>query len=114
MRFQSSVDVREKRFHALKKTWGVGNFLPISSFTDAGNGFLVDDCCVFGAEVLVIDNQTQMSTLSIVKKECDRSYTWNVWRRDLSGPLYLSSVFCFDGWSWCAQCSTSIFLNSTP
>lgn len=39
-------DVREKRFFSWKDTWGVSRVLPVSTFTDTANEFLVDDRCV--------------------------------------------------------------------
>ncbi|XP_021757955.1 uncharacterized protein LOC110722991 [Chenopodium quinoa] len=71
-------DAREKRFHYLKNTWGVSKFLPISTFNDPENGFLVDDYCVFGAEVFVLKNQAKISTMSIPEEDCVRSYTWRI------------------------------------
>ncbi|XP_021757952.1 uncharacterized protein LOC110722988 [Chenopodium quinoa] len=76
--YLSVLDVRERRFHVLKDTWGVPKFLSVSTFNDADYGFLVDDCCVFGAEVLVINSHFKISTMSIVQENCDRSYSWRI------------------------------------
>ena len=37
----------------MKLEWGFDQFIPLKIFNDDGNGFLVDDTCVFGAEVFV-------------------------------------------------------------
>lgn len=39
-----------RHFHWLKTEWGFDKFLPLETFNDATNGYLVDDCCVFGAQ----------------------------------------------------------------
>ncbi|KAK7844191.1 ubiquitin carboxyl-terminal hydrolase 12 [Quercus suber] len=42
-----------RRFHDIKMEWGFDKFLPLDSFNFLPNGYLVNDCCVFGAEVFV-------------------------------------------------------------
>lgn len=93
-------DVREKRFHGLKNVWGVPKFMTLESFSDAANGFLVENCCVFGAEVFIKDGQIKRSIVSTVKPECDMSYTWRIQNfSDLNSPTD-SPVFSFGEWSW--------------
>ncbi|XP_021737852.1 uncharacterized protein LOC110704379 [Chenopodium quinoa] len=99
--YLSVLDVRERRFHALKDKWGVPKFVPISTFNDADYGFLVDDCCVFGAEVLVINNQqVKISTMSIVEEKSVKSYTWRIESFQSLSKRLSSPRFCFNGWSW--------------
>ncbi|CAL5359409.1 unnamed protein product [Camellia sinensis] len=40
-----------RRFHRMKTEWGFAQLLPLSTFNDADNGYLICDTCVFGAEV---------------------------------------------------------------
>ncbi|KAG9132249.1 hypothetical protein Leryth_020538 [Lithospermum erythrorhizon] len=42
------------RFHRLKTELGFDQLLPLSSFSDPTNGYLIDDSCAFGAEIYVI------------------------------------------------------------
>nr|POF23398.1 ubiquitin carboxyl-terminal hydrolase 12 [Quercus suber] len=42
-----------RRFHDIKMEWGFDKFLPLDSFNFLPNGYLVNDCCVVGAEVFV-------------------------------------------------------------
>ncbi|KAL2940661.1 Ubiquitin carboxyl-terminal hydrolase 12, partial [Bienertia sinuspersici] len=72
------LDVGYKRFHALKTEWGIPKLLSLESFTDASNGFLVNDSCSFGAEVLVRNAQIKRSSVSLLKSECERCYTWKI------------------------------------
>ncbi|XP_024039478.1 uncharacterized protein LOC18041477 [Citrus clementina] len=44
---------KERRFNGLKHVWGFDKFIPLRAFNDASNGYLVEDTCVFEAEVLV-------------------------------------------------------------
>ncbi|KAL2926641.1 Ubiquitin carboxyl-terminal hydrolase 12 [Bienertia sinuspersici] len=72
------LDVRDKRYDALKTEWGIPKLLPVDSFTNACNGFLVNDCCVFGAEILVRNGQVKRSILSHLEAKSERSYTWKI------------------------------------
>ncbi|XP_056162965.1 ubiquitin C-terminal hydrolase 12-like [Syzygium oleosum] len=50
---------KNRRFHAMKSKWGIPRFMPLKTFADPSNGYLVDDTCptttcVFGAEVYVV------------------------------------------------------------
>ncbi|KAE8685789.1 Glycosyl hydrolase family protein [Hibiscus syriacus] len=44
---------KDWRFHRSKHQWGFDQLIPIRTFNDAGNGYLLDDSCVFGVEVFV-------------------------------------------------------------
>ncbi|XP_062111027.1 MATH domain and coiled-coil domain-containing protein At3g44800 [Humulus lupulus] len=52
-------DGKERRFHGMKLEWGFDQFIPLKTLHDAGNGFLVDDTCVFGAEVFVCKERSK-------------------------------------------------------
>ncbi|KAL2926642.1 Ubiquitin carboxyl-terminal hydrolase 12 [Bienertia sinuspersici] len=62
------LEVGDKRFHALKTKWGIPKLLPLESFTDASNGFLINDCCSFGAEILVRNAQIKISNVSLLNE----------------------------------------------
>ncbi|XP_048137891.1 uncharacterized protein LOC125315863 [Rhodamnia argentea] len=47
---------RPTRFHTTQSQWGIPRFIPLATFIDPSNGYLIDDTCVFGVEVLVIKN----------------------------------------------------------
>ncbi|XVF79799.1 hypothetical protein PTKIN_Ptkin15bG0018600 [Pterospermum kingtungense] len=56
-----------KRFHQMKTKWGFDQLILLECFKDASNGYLVDDSCVFGAEVLVIEHISTWDDMSILK-----------------------------------------------
>ncbi|KAL2940663.1 Ubiquitin carboxyl-terminal hydrolase 12, partial [Bienertia sinuspersici] len=62
------LDIAEKRFSAMKTSWGVPNVISLNSFTDAYKGFLVNDSCTLGAGVLVRDGQVKRSNVSLLEK----------------------------------------------
>ncbi|KAJ8747032.1 hypothetical protein K2173_013451 [Erythroxylum novogranatense] len=71
-------DMTVKRFHEMKTVWGFDQFLPIGAFNDAGNGYLVDDSCVFGAEVFVIKPSGIIESIHTVKEPSNGSLTWKI------------------------------------
>lgn len=66
------------RFHWLKTEWGFDKFLPLETFNDATNGYLVDDCCVFGAEVFVAKNNGEGECVSLIKDPSNYTFTWKI------------------------------------
>ncbi|KAK6285426.1 hypothetical protein POUND7_011605 [Theobroma cacao] len=54
-----------KRFHQMKTEWGFDQLLALESFNDPANGYLVDDSCVFGAEVFVIEQTRKLERLRV-------------------------------------------------
>ncbi|KAH9650851.1 TRAF-like family protein [Citrus sinensis] len=55
-----------KHFHAMKSKYGVAKFIDLKTFSDPLNGYLVNDACVFGAEVFVVKNTFKGECLSMM------------------------------------------------
>ncbi|KAB1200357.1 Ubiquitin carboxyl-terminal hydrolase 12, partial [Morella rubra] len=71
-------DAEVRLFHAMKTDWGFSQFLSLSTFGDAFNGYLVDDSCVFGAEVFVVKYTGEGECLSILSSPIRSSSTWEI------------------------------------
>ena len=56
--------------HAMKTKWGITKCIDMKSFHDSLNGYLIDDTCVFGAEVFVVEHVSKGECLSMIKKTC--------------------------------------------
>ncbi|KAL6292873.1 hypothetical protein ACE6H2_001015 [Prunus campanulata] len=71
---------KERCFHAIKLDWGFDQFLSQEAFTDASNGFLVDDACVFGAEVFVLKERSTCKgeCLSMIKDAVMYKHVWKI------------------------------------
>ncbi|XP_059653033.1 uncharacterized protein LOC132300102 isoform X2 [Cornus florida] len=67
-----------RRFHCLKTEWGFDKFLSLKDFLNPSNGYLVDDTCVFGAEVFVMKCPVKGDCLSMEKFSTNKVYTWKV------------------------------------
>ncbi|KAH9684100.1 TRAF-like family protein [Citrus sinensis] len=70
----------ERRFHRLKLEWGFDEFIPIKAFNDASNGFLLEDTCVFGAEVFVSKERStgKGECLSMIKDAPSIKHVWRI------------------------------------
>ena len=67
-----------RRFHRITTEWGFDNFLPIKTFKDASNGYLLGDCCLFEAEVFVIKHNGKGECLSMIKNSRNNTFTWKI------------------------------------
>ena len=68
-----------KYFDKLRTEHGFAELFSLDKFNDPSNGYLVNDCCVFGVEVLVIQPSTSSEeTITMVKEFDDRKYTWSI------------------------------------
>ncbi|GAB2264010.1 hypothetical protein Droror1_Dr00026144 [Drosera rotundifolia] len=93
-------DLKDKRFYSWKAEWGISKALELCIFNDASNGFLVNDRCVFGAEVLVFNEEKKLGDLSMVQKKSNRLYKWKIEQFCKQNDKFLSSNFTLDGHSW--------------
>ncbi|KAL7187942.1 hypothetical protein ACSBR1_037893 [Camellia fascicularis] len=89
-----------RRFHGMKTEWGFAQLLPLSTFNDADNGYLICDACIFGAEVFVINYTGRGQSINILK-EFDRTYTWKIDNfSSLDGEIHNSDVFTLGNRNW--------------
>ncbi|CAK9148651.1 unnamed protein product [Ilex paraguariensis] len=66
-----------RRFYEMKLEWGFDRFIPLTAFTNPDNGYLVNDTCVFGAEVFVYHKK---ESLLMVKDAIKCKHTWKIER----------------------------------
>ncbi|EXB39102.1 Ubiquitin carboxyl-terminal hydrolase 13 [Morus notabilis] len=54
--------------------------VPLGTFKDPSNGYLVDDTCVFGAEVFVIKNTAKWEFLTLISSLdiADATFNWKI------------------------------------
>ncbi|CAI9779703.1 unnamed protein product [Fraxinus pennsylvanica] len=73
-------DVAGKRFHKMKLEYGFDKFVPLTLFNDPAKGYLVNDTCVFGADVYVTQEKLtgKGEILSLVKDPISYKHTWKI------------------------------------
>ncbi|KAL5564640.1 hypothetical protein UlMin_027804 [Ulmus minor] len=71
---------KERGFHRMKLEWGFDEVIPLKTFNNGANGFLVDDTCVFGAEVFVCKERGKEKgeCFQIIKDPILNKHTWRV------------------------------------
>ncbi|KAM0962442.1 hypothetical protein PS2_021343 [Malus domestica] len=69
-----------QQFHGMKLDWEFDQFLSHKAFTEASNGFLIDDTYVLGAEVFVSKERSKGKgeCLSMVKDPVMYKNTWRI------------------------------------
>lgn len=67
-----------RRFHGMKTEIGFDQLLPLKTFNDASNGYLVDDCCIFGVELFVLKHTGKGECLSMIKQPSTTTFTWTI------------------------------------
>ncbi|KAK6254311.1 MATH/TRAF domain - like 10 [Theobroma cacao] len=90
---------KARRFHRLKYQWGFDQFIPIRTFNDVSNGYLLDDSCVFGAEVFVTKETSsgKGECLSMVKDAISSKHVWKIENFSILESEYHESQEFFAG-----------------
>ncbi|XP_022146377.1 uncharacterized protein LOC111015606 [Momordica charantia] len=72
-------DGKIRRFHAPKTEWGFEKLISLDNFSNPSNGFLVDDCCAFGVDIIVMkcDGKGERATIGgwLYPKGCPKATT---------------------------------------
>ncbi|XP_047309367.1 MATH domain and coiled-coil domain-containing protein At1g31390-like [Impatiens glandulifera] len=92
-------------FHPFKRQWGISRFIGIDTF-NSSNGYLVDDQCVFGTEVMIIEKASKEEFLFLLEENANfsGSYIWKIKSFDcLLHELYESDTFTSGDFKWKSQ-----------
>ncbi|PON60080.1 E3 ubiquitin-protein ligase SIN-like [Parasponia andersonii] len=83
----------------MRNRWGVTKFIDIDSFYDPSNGYLINDTCIFGAEVFIIKTTCKDECLTMLSQpELTCKYIWkfdDFWTK--SGDKWYESDFFVGG-----------------
>ncbi|KAH8513742.1 hypothetical protein H0E87_006854 [Populus deltoides] len=89
---------RVRRFHGMKTELGFDQLIPLTIFNDESKGYLIDDRCIFGAEIFVIKPTGKGECLTLVKQPVSDTFTWKIQNFSaLDQESYKSQVFSFGG-----------------
>ncbi|XVE76887.1 hypothetical protein DITRI_Ditri13aG0016400 [Diplodiscus trichospermus] len=90
-----------KRFHQMKTEWGFDQLLLLECFNDASNGYLVNDSCIFGAEVFVIEYKAYWEELSMIKQPAGNPISFKIENfSKLDKECYDSPLQSVAGFKW--------------
>jgi hypothetical protein len=99
----NNLDANEgvKRFHNSKTEWGIAQLLSHDILNDSSNGYLIDDTCVFGVEVLFIKGILKGESLSMISEPQRNFFTWKIDNYTaLKDKVYFSEQFTVEGRTW--------------
>ncbi|XP_030945787.1 MATH domain and coiled-coil domain-containing protein At3g58200-like [Quercus lobata] len=104
-----------RRFHDIKTEWGFDKFLPLDSFNVISNGYLVNDCCVFGVEIFVHERSAKRECLTMIKEPPNRIMTWKIENfSQKDRVLYASQVYVVGELKWKILIYPNGFYNEAP
>lgn len=90
-----------KRFNEMNTEWGFGQLISLETFKNSLNGYLVNDCCMFGTEVSLIRQTLSWESLSMVKEPSNNTFTWKLQNfSTLQGNSYDSPHFVVGERNW--------------
>ncbi|KAM7267754.1 hypothetical protein ACFE04_009920 [Oxalis oulophora] len=96
-------DVHEDcRFQRMKTEWGFAQLLPLDVFKEPSNGYLLNDSCVFGVDIFVVNGATRGDTFSVVKPlTSDKSYSFKIKKFSTIDKEYVySDIFTINDMKW--------------
>ena len=83
-----------KRFNDMNSEWGC-------TFNDVTQGYLVNNCCVFGVEVFVHERTVKRQCLSMIEEPDNSTFTWKIERfSTLNEERYYSQEFTVGDSKW--------------
>ncbi|CAM8906973.1 unnamed protein product [Rhodiola kirilowii] len=97
--FLTVQDNEVRRFHGLKKEWGFARLISLDKFKDADNGYLVNECCVFGVEIFVLTPGVRSGNMLMIKEPSDGIFTCQLDRFSTLSEV-VSKEFQVQGHGW--------------
>ncbi|EYU23199.1 hypothetical protein MIMGU_mgv1a020637mg, partial [Erythranthe guttata] len=89
-----------RRFQTMKSEWGFSKFISKKVMSEPSNGYLVDDKCVFGAEVFVVNTNALTGCLSLKKTVTPYKRDWKIRNFSKLGDVWKSETFKAGGKKW--------------
>ncbi|XP_019100840.1 PREDICTED: uncharacterized protein LOC104789288 [Camelina sativa] len=94
-------DVESKPFNSLRSMWGLPQVLPLNIFKDPDNGYVIQDQCEFGVDVIVAPPPTNWEIISFNDKLPHPKFSWRVKNfSELKEHCYWSRSFTIEGRQW--------------
>ncbi|XP_060970290.1 uncharacterized protein LOC133037300 [Cannabis sativa] len=76
-KYVGTQDASVRRFHCMKKQWGVVKFIDLETFNDPYNGYLVNDTCSFGIEVFIVKTRSKAECLTLIDNPVTHKASWS-------------------------------------
>lgn len=90
-----------RRFNTVNPKWRFSKLISKKKLTDPSNGYLVDDNCVFGAEVFVIKGDQRVNEcLCLLKETAPVKRDWQLSHFSEMEQVWNSEAFDVGGYEW--------------
>ncbi|KAL1212723.1 Ubiquitin C-terminal hydrolase 12 [Cardamine amara subsp. amara] len=90
-----------KRYNEAKKEWGFGKLIPLSTFYNMNEGYIVQDTCSFGAEILLVKPVQLQEKVTFVSNPPHNVFTWRIHSfSTLENKVYYSDDFLVGDRYW--------------
>uniref|UniRef100_A0A1J3CS49 Ubiquitin carboxyl-terminal hydrolase 12 n=1 Tax=Noccaea caerulescens TaxID=107243 RepID=A0A1J3CS49_NOCCA len=100
-KYLTVTDGTVKRFNDAKKEWGFGQLIPLSTFENTNEGYVVQDICSFGAEIFVVKPAEQQEKVTFISNPPDNVFAWKILRfSTLEDKFYYSDDFLVGDRYW--------------
>ncbi|ESQ32159.1 hypothetical protein EUTSA_v10004500mg [Eutrema salsugineum] len=100
-KYLTVTDGAVKRFNDAKKEWGFGQLLPLSTFYNTNEGYIVGDTASFGAEILIVKPAEQQEKVTFISNPPDNVFTWKILHfSTLEDKFYYSDDFLVGDRYW--------------
>lgn len=95
------ADQAAKRYNQENREWGFGQLIPLSTFRNPNQGFIVQNTVSFGAEIFVIKPVEQQERVRILSNPPDNVFSWRILHfSSLEDRIYYSSEFLVGDRFW--------------
>ncbi|KAG5386918.1 hypothetical protein IGI04_038388 [Brassica rapa subsp. trilocularis] len=100
-KYLAVTDGAVKRFNAAKKEWGFGQLISLATFQNTNQGYIVQDTCSFGAEILIVKPAEQQEKVTFISNPPNNVFTWKILRfSSLEDKFYYSDDFLVGDRYW--------------
>ncbi|KAH0870212.1 hypothetical protein HID58_077234 [Brassica napus] len=100
-KYLTVTDGAVKRFNAAKKEWGFGQLISLATFENTNQGYIVQDTCSFGAEILIVKPANQQEKVTFISNPPNNVFTWKILRfSNLEDKFYYSADFLVGDRYW--------------
>nr|VDD28245.1 unnamed protein product [Brassica oleracea] len=100
-KYLTVTDGTVKRYNAAKKEWGFGKLISLSIFENTNNGYIVQDTCSFGAEILIVKPAEIQEKVTFISNPPHNVFTWKILRfSSLEDKFYYSADFLVGDRYW--------------
>ncbi|CAN7004155.1 unnamed protein product, partial [Brassica oleracea var. botrytis] len=100
-KYLTVTDGALKRFNGVKKELGFGQLIALSTFENTNEGYIVQDTCSFGAEILIVKPAEVQEKVTFISNPPDNVFTWKILRfSNLEDKFYYSADFLVGDRYW--------------